>query len=180
MSENDLFPVEDIDKMMREGQGALGFTLSDVLLILLYADRDNPLVGKIRQMKEIFLTLVELRALKAEHIEFEFKRYGPYSKEVVETIDNLLFINHISSTGTKNQNNFGIQITKKGAARISSVFDKLPEETKRLLSNKRNEWDTLTTDGIMKYIYTHYPAYLANSVLKKRHAPIDWNEGNDS
>lgn len=176
MNESEIFPIKNIDKILQANPTPPEFILSDVLLILLYADKDNPLVGKIRQMKEVFLTLMELQALKAESVQFKMNRYGPYSTEVVETIDNLLFTNYITSSGTKNQTGFGIQITKKGALRIGSIFEKLPEKTKNLLRNKRNEWDTLTRDGIMRYVYTHYPEYLGKSVLKNRYAVINWDD----
>ena len=50
------------------------------------------------------------------------------------------------------------------------------KRTKQLLLNKREDWDTLTSTGIINYVYTHYPKYLAESVFKKRYAPIDWDD----
>ena len=129
---NDLFSISDIDKIIKRNPSAPKFTLADVVLILLYSDKNNPLIGKTKQMKEIFLTLVELQTLKAENIKFDFHRYGPYSEEVDDTIDHMLFSNYISAVGTKNENNFGIKITNKGLNYISNAFEELPEKDKTI------------------------------------------------
>ena len=97
------------------------YTLYDVILILLYSDRQQSLVGKTKQMKEVFLTLVELQALKSEKVEFEFNKFGPYSVEVEDAIVQLLFSNYISAVGTRNKNNFGIKIDQKGIRYIKGM-----------------------------------------------------------
>lgn len=172
---NDLFSISNIDKIIERNPDAPKFTLADVILILLYSDKNNALVGKTKQMKEIFLTLIELQTLKAEKIKFDFHRFGPHSEDVEDTIDNMLFSNYISAVGSKNENNFGIKITNKGAKYIGKAFEELPDTTKQLLSNKREDWDTLTSTGVINYVYTHYPEYLVKSVFKKRYAPINWD-----
>lgn len=173
-----LFTIDDIDRYVKSTSSKLEFTLFDVILILLYSDKNEALVGKTKQMKEIFLTLVELQALKAEKVKFGLNRFGPYSEEVEDAIDNLLFLNYVSAIGTKNENNFGIKITNKGSNYIQNSFEKLPESTKSLLKHKREQWDTLTPQGVVNYVYTHYPKYLAESVFKKRYAPINWEDDN--
>lgn len=171
-----LFTVDDIDRYVKRIPSQLAFTLYDVILILLYSDKDQPLIGKTKQMKEIFLTLMELQALKAEKVKFGLNKFGPYSEEVEDAIDNLLFLNYVSAVGTKNVNNFGIKITDKGKNYIRATFEKLPENTRVLLKNKREQWDTLTPQGVVNYVYTHYPKYLAESIFKKRYRPIDWED----
>ena len=158
-NENKLFSIDDIDKAIKLKPDQLTYTLNDVILILLYSDKHHPLVGKIKQMKEIFLTMVELNILKSERIEFEFHRYGPYSVEVENAIDQLLFLNYISAVGSTNQNNFGIKIDEKGIQHIKDIYEKLPQQTRKLFSNKREEWNVSTSAGIINYVHTHYPEY---------------------
>ena len=178
-ADNKLFSVDFIDQHVKRNSNKLLFTLFDVVLILLYADKNEAIIGKTKQMKEIFLTMVELQALKTEKVKFDTKQFGPYSKEVEDAIDHLLFLNYVSATGTKNRNNFGIKISSKGTKYIRDAFNDLPIDTKNLLKNKREQWDTLTSQGIVNYVYTHYPKYLAKSVLKKKYIPIDWNDDNE-
>lgn len=179
MSKADkLFTVDDIDRYVKRSTSQLAFTLFDVILILLYSDKNEGLIGKTKQMKEIFLTLVELQTLKAEKVKFGLNKFGPYSEDVEDAIDNLLFLNYVSAVGSKNENNFGIKITDKGTNYIKNAFEKLPQSTRLLLKNKREQWDTLTPQGVVNYVYTHYPKYLAESVFKKRYAPIDWEDEN--
>lgn len=132
-------------------------------------------------MKEIFLSLKEVFSeLNVQQIPFFKKqRYGPYSKEVINALDDLMFLNYVSLVGKKNTNNMGIKITEKGTEFIKNKFEKLPQEKQTELQRKRVEWDTWTTQGIMNYVYTHYEDYLEKAIQKKRFEKVNWEDVNE-
>jgi len=90
----------------------------------------------------------------------------------------LIASNHVSASGKKTSGDFAIRLTPKGLRYIESKYNSLPEDTKKLLSRKRQEWDTFIPQGILKLVYTHYSDYLENSVYKFRYEKLNWNDDN--
>ena len=176
IEENSFFTVKNIDKAIKSKPDYFTHTLNDVILILLYSDRQHPLIGKIKQMAEIFLTMAELHILKKELVEFDLSKFGPYSTQVETAIDELLFLNYISAGGYKNHDDFSISIDERGIRYIKNIYEKLPTQTRELLSNKREEWDVFTSKGIVNYAYTHYSEYLVQSVFKEKYPEINWED----
>jgi len=159
----------------------LSFTLFDVILLLLYSDKEHPIYGKTRYMKEIFLALKEIFSeTDVQQIPFFKKdRYGPYSKEVINVLDDMLFSNYVNLIGKKNTNKMGIKLTPKGNDFAKEKFYELPDELQNKLMRKRVEWDTLTTQGIMNYVYTNYEDFLENAIMKKRFNTVNWDDKNE-
>lgn len=153
------------------------YSLHDSILFLLYADPEYPIHGRIRFVKEVFLLVKEvLPKEKVEQIIFIKHRFGPYTPEIEYAVDDMVLTNYVFVEGRKNSRNESIGITKKGMVYIAPRFDKLAENIKIEIKRKRAEWDSLTTAGVLNYVYTHYPDYLENSVLKNRHEQIDWKD----
>ncbi|AJM91726.1 hypothetical protein [Nitrosopumilus piranensis] len=171
------FSLEELDNLRESQDADFKYTLSDVILFLLYAEKDYPIKGKIKQMKEVFLTLQQV--FKNENVQpvfFRKYRFGPYSEEVENTIDQLAFLNLISLRGKKTSNNFAIEINDKGQKLIHEEFVKLPENIRNLLQAKRLSWDTHIPQGMLKLVYRDYEHFLENSVFKQRYQTLDWND----
>lgn len=169
--------LQEIDKQILKENINFKYTLSDAILFLLYSDR-NPIKGKIKQHKEIFLALnLVLDKMPFQSISFKKHKFGPYSEEVEHTIDQLVFLNHLqTSGGDKRSNQFSISISPSGMNYIKDKFNGLPNDVKMNLGKSREKWDTHTPQGILNLVYTHYPEYLENSVLKNRHPRLDWDD----
>ncbi|MDE1769377.1 MAG: hypothetical protein KGI28_02330 [Thaumarchaeota archaeon] len=181
MEENSLaekvYNVSEIDAMIKTQTKDFKYSLLDVILLLLYADKD-PIRGKIRQMKQIFLALKEvLPKDSTQPVIFKRKQFGPYSEEIEYAIDQLAFSNYVSILGRKTSNDFSVKIERKGIEYIKNEFDNLPNDIQITLKEKRHEWDTFTSTGIINYVYIHNKEFLENSVLKKRHT-LDWSNPN--
>ena len=163
-----LYSLQEIDEAADRLAAKFKFTLEDVVLLLLYAD-PNPIEGKTRLMKEVFLALNEVFAPgEAERVHFRPHRFGPYTERVYAAADRLAFTNKVQVARDKNQGGFSLAITPKGRAHIGARFGALPARTRERLAQKRFEWDTLTPAGIRDYVYTHYEEYLENALLKAR------------
>jgi hypothetical protein len=166
--------LSEIDDLIKTGTRTFKYSLSDAILFLLYAD-SQPIKGKTRQMKEIFLMLTEvMNEQNVEHVNFERKRFGPYSEAVDYTIDQLVFSNYISVGGKKSSNDFAIEITQKARNYIKEKYGELPYHIRQTLERKRKEWDTHIPAGLLNLVYTRYPEYLEKSVFRKRYEPLDW------
>jgi hypothetical protein len=167
--------LSEIDDLIKTGTRTFKYSLSDAILFLLYAD-SQPIKGKTRQMKEIFLMLTEvMNEQNVEHVNFEKKRFGPYSEAVDYTIDQLVFSNYISVGGKKSSNDFAIEITQKARSYIKEKYAELPYHIRQTLERKRKEWDTHIPTGLLNLVYTRYPEYLEKSVFRKRYEPLDWD-----
>ena len=163
-----LYPVEEMDKAVLPQAGRPRFTIEDVVLLLLYAD-PHPIEGRIRQMKQVFLATTEvLGTSDVEPTVFHKRRFGPHSDHVEGAIEQLIFSNSVRATGDKRRSDFQLEITPLGRARIKVKYASLPPRTRKMLEQKRVEWDTFTPAGIMDYVYIHNREYLENSVFKNR------------
>lgn len=170
------YSLSEIEDLRRDYKFDFKHTLSDAILYLLFAD-DEPIKGKIKQMKEVFMALYDLFPKDAfQPVYFRKHKFGPYSEEVENTIDHLVFTNYISVDGKRNTKNFAIDLTKKGTKHVQPKFILLPKTTQKLLAKKRKEWDTHISTGILNLVYRDYAEYLENSVFKKRYAGLNWDD----
>lgn len=172
------YTVEEADALLKQFDftEVSEYTLFDTILFLLYADNEYPIDGKVKQQKEIFLAYKEIfsKVKSFEQVDFDKQRYGPFSEEVDHTIDDMAFSNYITIQGRKKPDTLSISITDKGKKFIAKKFQELPSEIQKELKRKRADWDSMTTQGIMNYVYLHYPEYREKALQKKRFKPLDW------
>lgn len=171
--------LQEIDELIPKEKVDFKYTLSDAILFLLYSDR-KPIKGKTKQQKEVFLALkLVLDKIPIQPVHFKKHRFGPYSEEVEHTIDQLVFSNNLKvSGGDKRSNQFSINISPNGMNFIKDKFNELPTMVQEKLKKSREEWDTHTPEGILNVVYTHFPEYLENSILKNRYEQLDWDDEN--
>lgn len=174
------YSIDEADKILKEIsiEEFSEYSLFDAILLLLFADKDIPIDGKVKQQKEIFLAFKEVfpKLKNFKQVDFDKKRYGPFSEEVDNTLDDMAFSNYISIEGRKKPNTMNISITSKGMNHIENKFSELPPEIQNELKQKRVDWDSMSTSGIMSYVYLHYPEYRENAIQKKRFKPLDWSK----
>lgn len=149
------------------------FSLKDLIMILLYA-QDNPIHGKTLLIKELFLLYKRVLSEKTQDPKFVKYRFGPYSFHLMETVTTMNSDGYLEVKGRRNSNSESFRLTNKGKKHAKEIFNKLPTTTKKDVIKKRKGWDQLGTDGILNYVYTHYPSYKSKSVLKNRYKDIIW------
>lgn len=175
----ETFSLEELDRLRDEQKISFKYTLADVILFLLYAESDIPIRGKIKQMKEVFLALNQVFENKnIQPVFFRKYRFGPYSEEVENTIDQLAFLNLIKLRGKKNTNSFAIEISDKGKKLVHREYSELSPYIQKTLKEKRLRWDTHIPQGILKLVYRDYERFLENSVYKNRYQKLDWSDEN--
>lgn len=158
-----LYSLQGIDEAADRLAERFKFTLDDVVLLLLYAD-PNPIEGRTRLMKEVFLALNEVFAPgEAERVRFRPHRLGPYAERVYAAADRLAFTGKVRVAAGRGRGGRSIAITPRGRARIGARFEALPARTRERLVRKRREWDALTPAGLRDYVCTRYGEYLVDA-----------------
>lgn len=154
------------------------FTVQDLILLLLYSQKDKPIHGRIMLFKELFLLYNEVLNKKViQDPKFVPHRFGPYSYLVGNILNNLIFAGYVKSAGKSNTKSEKFFITEKGRKRIKPLFNALGASIRQQMMERRKGWDQMYVDGILKYVYTHYPRFTERSVLRKRYKIITWGRG---
>ncbi len=153
------------------------FTISDIALILLHAQPEKPIFGRVLLVKEFFLLVKEvLNNWNIQDPQFVAYRYGAYSFTLGEALTNLEFLGYLERKGTKNSKCEQFKLTDKGKKVAATLWEKLPKETQSEISTKRMGWDQLGRDGILRLVYRKYPKYKKNSYIKGRYKEISWGK----
>lgn len=179
--QNSVITFEELSKLVKElkVQSKPIITLKDMVLFLLYAQKDSPIYGRILLFKEVFLLYEELlkqysTKMIIENPRYEPYKYGPYSFKLADLLDQLYWANLIGIKGKKNTRLEAFYITEKGIEEIKEKFESLPQELKEKIIELRKGWDQLGIDGILRYVYQKYPKYKIKSRIKDRYKDIMW------
>lgn len=149
--------------------------LPDAMLLLLYAQPDNCINGRISIMKQMFLLTHEIfLPEEVQDAKFIPYHYGWFSFEVINDLENLIFLGFIVKKGKSNTSLEQFQISAKGKQYINHLFYSLPQHMQTDLREKRKGWDQLGCEGMLKYMYSKYPESIERSKLKERYKPIKW------
>lgn len=171
------YSLEAVQKVL-EGLKPKKFTLSDATLILLYAQSENPIFGRIMLTKEMFLLLNEvLEKNDVQESKFVAYHFGPYSFVLGNVLSNLESAGFVDRTGKKNSKVEHFKLTSKGKERASTLWNKLSINIKDELPAKRKGWDQLGVDGILRLVYCKYPDFSKNSYIKGRYKNISSGRG---
>ena len=152
------------------------FSKKDLILILLVA-REQSIHGRILLMKELFLLYNKILKADTQNPKFVPYRFGPYSFHLSEVLNTLHIDGYLEVKGRRNSNSESFKLTKKGQKQAKSIFARLSKKEKDEIIVKRKGWDQLGTDGILNYVYTHYPKYKEISVIKNRYKDVIWGQG---
>lgn len=151
------------------------YGLTEVILHVLYANKDKPVNGRIAITKQIFLAIKEIfTEEKVEKANFIPYQYGPYSFLVTQILTNLQYDGLIQTSGQKNSSNEKFRLTENGKKIVGKRFQRLPKQLKTELIERRKGWDESHTDGILGYVYDRYPEYTEKSRIRKRYHSIKW------
>ena len=137
-------------------------TAKDFILLLLNSNDRKPIKGKLIFQKEMFLIVEEIYSKIKEELNFIPYTYGPYSKNLVKLVnelkqDSLIKYNNIDRDE--------YSITERGIDYISKI--NFPDFIVEKVNNLKIGSDRLGYDGVLRYVYFHYPEYTINSKIKK-------------
>jgi len=150
-------------------------------LALLLFHHANEVDGITKLQKLIFLIQEETEFTEVhEKIEFEFEsyKYGPFSEEIYDRIRFLIAIGAIEAVDTDSdtdhvrtqddQNDLSgkkFVLTEKGK-KISYEFNEiLDDNIEEEIEAISNEYNDLTLNELLEYVYTQYPNYTDESEI---------------
>ena len=146
-------------------------TVEDAIFILLYANKDKLIRGRLMFVKQSFLLSKEIIPQLDEKFEFFPAHFGPFSKVFATKVDKLIqegYIKTIVSEDNIGNITHKFSLTDIGKEAASRSFNKLPESYKNIIIRKRKGWDQLGYFGIVRLVYTKYPDYTINSKIRDK------------
>ena len=137
---------------------------SDLILLLLYGDNRNPIVGITRFEKLVFLTQKQvLDKSNIATVKFDFGpgRFGPLSMEIYDELDFLKSVGMIGE-GIKKK----YEITDKGIRFLEKkTFERVSEDMRKRISDIKETYGKGDLNDLLKYVYTTYPDFTVRSEI---------------
>lgn len=125
-------------------------------ILLLSANENEPVKGKIWFQKELFLVAENIPRLEDE-TEFEEDLMGPYSANADAELERLRTEGLVELTGK-------IRLTPKGKEVAGRLEPKASKETKEILSEMKSFINDLSEDEMLGFIYFSYPNMVSESI----------------
>ena len=176
---------------------------ADYLLLLLYLNQKQPIMGAVRLTKMMFLfekeiaPILKTKGLESDNLPgFIAYNFGPFSKDVYEQVELFKGIKFIQVTNIKageemaevddleeapftdEISNYGYFLNNDGKYykyQLLSTGEKyvlekikpcITQEQETILSSFKRKITSLSPKQILKYVYTKYPEYAENSLIK--------------
>ncbi|MFY9717904.1 MAG: hypothetical protein WAK40_08270 [Thermoplasmata archaeon] len=144
----------------------------EVVLALLGAEPDAPMVNRLGVMKDAFLLEKESApavGIGLSSLHFVPYKQGPFSREVSDALDALDADGYLTVETFGRQQKF--TLTAKGKAAAHQLMSRIGEKAAANLARKRRAWDQLGYLGILQKVYHEYPAYTSESEIADRIKP---------
>ncbi len=143
----------------------------DVLpLAFLYTDGQRPIEGITRFQKLVFLAQKETNL--AEEYEFEADKFGPFSQDLYDSIDELEkrgLIEEREQRTPGGNTKYIYSLTDDGREVVQRVLDMQKydhlTDVFDIVTDVKTEHNRKSLDRLLKYVYRSYPKYAVNSEL---------------
>lgn len=147
-----------VERMIREvGEDII----KKYALLLLHAISNEPIKGKTRFMKELFLIGKNIAELEAK-TDFESDNYGPNSIYVSNALDDLEVLNLI------NKINDVYVLSDLGKDIANMVIKDIAKNKIEVIDEMKELCNDLSTDELLALVYYTYPEITDESLVKAR------------
>ena len=141
---------------------SLDLTAKNFILLLLDADNQKPIEGKLFIQKEMFLIVKEVCTELENELNFKAYNYGPYSQQLVNLLEELEENSFIEIDRFDDNNEY--KITNRGRQELKNKT--FSDNIKRKIHNLKVGSNKLGYKGLLRYVYFTYPEYTENSIIK--------------
>lgn len=150
----------------------------ELIALLLYAPGSTgrigePIVGKTRLMKFVFLLLKEAELSKELEKDTSFKpyKYGPFDSDVLDSIEALKELDIIEETKPSDRvepledfsepydTNSVYKLTPQGIAKVERIVKQLPPDILTKISNYKSLYNDKPLVEILHYVYSKFPEF---------------------
>lgn len=136
--------------------------LQALILLLLDANRGEPIKGKTWLQKEMFLLVHNTGKDKIiQGAQFESHHYGPYSETIDAELDTLRMIGLIEIDRS-------IRLKPEGKKLASRLREVVSNEFLELVKEIKNNLNDLSEDELLAYIYFTFPKMTTESRVLER------------
>jgi predicted HTH domain antitoxin len=126
-------------------------------LLLLSANNNQPITGKVWFQKELFLVSENLPRLEKE-TAFEGSLMGPYSENANVELEQLRTEGLVQLNGK-------IKLTLEGQKVVERLKLRATEQTKAILEEMKSFINDLSEDELLAFVYFSYPKMTEESIL---------------
>ena len=134
------------------------------LLLLLSANSNEPINGKLWYQKELFLVSKNNKELE-EEANFEPYFWGAHSELVDTEMEELVQLGVVKKIGYK------YFLTDIGKDIAKTVSEKSPKDEKELIEDVKDFLNSLSKDELLLFIYVSYPDMCEDAVELKNLLP---------
>lgn len=144
-------------------------------LALMYAENQQPIEGRTRLQKMVFLLQKELEnrgktGVVGEQYDFVPYDYGPFSKDLYADLDEMLddhFVNDEEKLLQSGNVKYIYEIQDQGEDLVESQSEQWDEVEKiiQVASEIKEEYNDLLLSDLIEYVYSEYPDYAEKSVF---------------
>ena len=146
-------------------------------LLLAYAEDDEPIRGKTRLQKIIFLFQQEILTEKQKDLGYNFIpfNYGPYSSILQSDVDDLIIDDYLEVDMFQRMDGkyiYHYKITEKGKELAEAILTESKYARLKLtgpynlLRKIKNEANNDNLDTLLKRVYSEHPEYAKNSIYE--------------
>jgi hypothetical protein len=150
--------------------GQAGPEPKDYVLSILGAEPERPVKGTLMLVKLTFLVSREIDTRAAPEFKFFAFDYGPYSKILMATVDQLVEERAVlaGSTVTDLANERReYRLSESGKSLAKRSLDLLGPDIAGRLQKLRKGADQLGYNGILRLVYTRYPEFATASKIRQ-------------
>ena len=137
----------------------------DLLLALIYGSgktlKDNEKIpSETHLQKEMFLLMKETIFSKSKEYEFKPHYYGPFSAELRDDLNLLVYKGLIDEDD-------GIRLTPLGFRKAASVWRSMGASETVAVIRIKEQYNFNSIDGLSKYVYSKFPMFTVKSALRR-------------
>lgn len=149
------------------------FSASDWLLIWLALDKSKSIKGKTAFIKQLFVAGKEIAPQMEKVFAFYPHRFGPYSKEFENALQQLerkgaISVNvqeEIEGFSSMNKR-YDYTLQPAGEAIAITLMKRVPPSIRDKLIQYRRLLSRMGFWGIIQYVYSNYPEYATSSEIR--------------
>ena len=144
-------------------------------LALMYVDDQEPVEGRTRLQKMVFLLQKELEKrdeLTTTGVKYEFVPYdyGPFSKDLYDDLDRMIeqrFVEDTEERLASGKVKYVYEIDAGGEDLVESQSKELAEaaDIVDLAREIKNQYNDVLLSELIEYVYSEYPDYAERSVF---------------
>ncbi len=138
-----------------------------ILLLLFSGGRvrryNEPVIGKTRLMKELFL-LQQMEGTLSPAYSFRAHKYGPFSNEIYHDLDELNQTGLVEWISGRGGGSFSL--TQNGFNVARAIWEKTDGKLRKRIFDVKLRFNLMPLSQLLSYVYGHYGEFSKESIYE--------------